>query len=110
MPSVSSSQQLPACWRLIDSSAAKASQTVAGPDFAMVCHSSRKHAVFSVSDVLFTAAVAVAAEKGSGGRVQPVFISLDPQRDTVPQVARYVKEFHPRLIGLTGSKDKVPDH
>jgi protein SCO1 len=39
--------------------------------------------------------------------VQPVFISLDPARDTVPQVARYVKEFHPRLIGLTGPKDKV---
>jgi SCO1/SenC len=47
------------------------------------------------------------AEKGSGGKVQPVFISLDPERDTVPQVARYVKEFHPRLIGLTGSKAKV---
>lgn len=49
----------------------------------------------------------MAAEKASGGRVQPVFISLDPARDTVPQVARYVREFHPRLIGLTGPKDKV---
>jgi protein SCO1/2 len=48
-----------------------------------------------------------AVEKGSGGRVQPVFISLDPERDTVPQVARYVKEFHPRLIGLTGPKAKT---
>lgn len=47
------------------------------------------------------------AEKDSGGKVQPVFISLDPARDSVPQVARYVKEFHPRLIGLTGPKDKV---
>ena len=47
------------------------------------------------------------AEKGGGGAVQPVFISLDPERDTVPQVARYVKEFHPRLIGLTGPKEKV---
>lgn len=37
-----------------------------------------------------------------GPIVQPVFISVDPARDTVPQVARYVSEFHPRLIGLTG--------
>ena len=37
-----------------------------------------------------------------GQIVQPVFISVDPARDTVPQVARYVSEFHPRLVGLTG--------
>ena len=34
--------------------------------------------------------------------MQPIFISVDPARDTVPQVARYVREFHPRLVGLTG--------
>jgi len=37
-----------------------------------------------------------------GAIVQPIFISVDPARDSVPQVARYVAEFHPRLIGLTG--------
>ncbi|KAI1792502.1 SCO1 protein [Ganoderma leucocontextum] len=41
-------------------------------------------------------------DKEYGPIVQPVFISVDPARDTVPQVARYVAEFHPRLIGLTG--------
>ena len=42
------------------------------------------------------------ADKEYGPIVQPVFISVDPARDTVPQVARYVSEFHPRLVGLTG--------
>lgn len=36
-------------------------------------------------------------------KVQPLFITLDPQRDTVEHLARYVPLFHPRLIGLTGS-------
>lgn len=38
-----------------------------------------------------------------GPIVQPIFISVDPARDSTSQVARYVREFHPRLIGLTGS-------
>ena len=42
------------------------------------------------------------ADKQYGPIVQPIFISVDPARDTVPQVARYVSEFHPRLVGLTG--------
>lgn len=33
----------------------------------------------------------------------PVFVSIDPERDTVARVAEYVKEFHPRLLGLTGT-------
>nr|WP_245326669.1 SCO family protein [Bradyrhizobium sacchari] len=35
--------------------------------------------------------------------VQPVFITLDPERDTVAHLAEYVPLFHPRLLGLTGS-------
>ncbi|KAH9916778.1 SCO1/SenC-domain-containing protein [Fomitopsis serialis] len=41
-------------------------------------------------------------DKQFGPVVQPVFISVDPARDTIPQVARYVADFHPRLVGLTG--------
>lgn len=40
-------------------------------------------------------------------QVQPVFISVDPARDTPKKVKAYVKEFHPRLIGLTGSEEAV---
>jgi protein SCO1/2 len=39
--------------------------------------------------------------------VTPVFITLDPERDGVKQVASYVKEFHPRMIGLTGSTESI---
>ncbi|XP_015897248.3 protein SCO1 homolog 1, mitochondrial [Ziziphus jujuba] len=43
----------------------------------------------------------------SGIEIVPVFISVDPERDTVEQVHEYVKEFHPKLIGLTGSSDEI---
>lgn len=39
--------------------------------------------------------------------VQPLFITVDPQRDTAPALAAYVKDFHPRLIGLTGTEEEV---
>lgn len=35
--------------------------------------------------------------------VQPLFVTLDPQRDTSEHLAQYVPLFHPRLLGLTGS-------
>ena len=42
------------------------------------------------------------SDKVYGPIVQPVFISVDPARDSVPQVRSYVADFHPRLVGLTG--------
>ncbi|HCX14909.1 MAG TPA: SCO family protein [Rhodospirillaceae bacterium] len=35
--------------------------------------------------------------------VLPVFISLDPERDTAEVVAGYIENFHPDFIGLTGT-------
>ncbi|CAN4108705.1 unnamed protein product [Withania somnifera] len=46
-------------------------------------------------------------EKTSGIEIVPVFISVDPERDTVEQVGEYVKEFHPNLIGLTGTPEEI---
>ncbi|XP_007444883.1 protein SCO2 homolog, mitochondrial-like, partial [Python bivittatus] len=40
-------------------------------------------------------------------RLQPVFIRVAPEGDTVAAVAKYVKEFHPRLRGLTGTPEQV---
>ena len=39
--------------------------------------------------------------------VQPLFITLDPERDTTVHLADYVPLFHPRLIGLTGSAEQI---
>lgn len=39
--------------------------------------------------------------------VQPLFISIDPARDTPEIMADYVGSFHPRMIGLTGSEEQV---
>jgi cytochrome oxidase Cu insertion factor (SCO1/SenC/PrrC family) len=38
----------------------------------------------------------------AGDAVQPLFITLDPQRDTAEHLKDYLALFHPRLIGLTG--------
>ncbi|MEA3013970.1 MAG: hypothetical protein QOD42_2515 [Sphingomonadales bacterium] len=40
-------------------------------------------------------------------RVQPIFISIDPERDTPAVLRQYVSAFHPRLIGLTGSAEEI---
>lgn len=40
-------------------------------------------------------------------KIQPVFISFDPQRDTVEALKGYVPLFHPKLIGLTGTPEQT---
>ena len=42
-----------------------------------------------------------------GESVQPLFITLDPARDTTTRLAAYVPSFHPHLIGLGGSAGAV---
>ncbi len=42
-------------------------------------------------------------------RVQPLFITVDPRRDTAKVMAEYVKAFDPRILGLTGSAAAIAD-
>lgn len=47
------------------------------------------------------------SDPARGAKVQPLFVSVDPARDT-PQVLRaFTANFHPRLIGLTGTPDEL---
>jgi protein SCO1 len=48
------------------------------------------------------------AEDGArAARVQPIFISVDPARDTPAVLRQFVAAFHPRMIGLTGSEAEI---
>jgi protein SCO1/2 len=53
-----------------------------------------------MSDAMDTLGVA-------GEKVQPIFISVDPDRDTPDVLADYVAAFHPRLVGLTGRPQEL---
>ena len=40
-------------------------------------------------------------------KLTPIFITVDPERDPPEKMALYVKSFHPRLVGLSGSSEEV---
>ena len=40
-------------------------------------------------------------------KVQGIFISVDPKRDTPEKLAEYAAFFHPNLIGVTGTAEEV---
>lgn len=44
--------------------------------------------------------------KGHPG-VVPLFISVDPSRDTIKQLKFYGQDFHKSIVYLTGTKDQV---
>ena len=46
-------------------------------------------------------------DSARAARVQPLFITVDPARDTPGVLRRYVANFHPRLIGLTGTEAEI---
>ncbi|MFZ4408898.1 MAG: SCO family protein [Paracraurococcus sp.] len=58
---------------------------------------------------LGTMAAALDSLGAAADRVAPVFISVDPQRDTPTALADYVSRFHPRLQGLTGTPEQIAE-
>lgn len=52
-------------------------------------------------------AEAVELLEAQGQMVQPVFISVDPKRDTPEALAEFTDYLHPRMLGLTGTPEQV---
>eukprot|EP01062_Namystynia_karyoxenos_P065906 TRINITY_DN5995_c0_g1_i1.p1 TRINITY_DN5995_c0_g1~~TRINITY_DN5995_c0_g1_i1.p1 ORF type:complete len:291 (+),score=86.32 TRINITY_DN5995_c0_g1_i1:50-874(+) len=49
-----------------------------------------------------------ALEKRFGdGCLLPLFVTVDPDRDTPERLADFLRPFHPRLVGLTGTREEV---
>jgi protein SCO1/2 len=46
---------------------------------------------------------------GAAARTQPLFITVDPARDTPAALKQFVHAFHPRLIGLTGTPSAIAE-
>ncbi|MGO8917166.1 MAG: SCO family protein [Stellaceae bacterium] len=56
---------------------------------------------------LTTMGAALGALGEAGTAVQPIFITIDPARDTVAQMKSYAANFTPRLLALTGTDEQV---
>ena len=40
-------------------------------------------------------------------KVQPLFVTVDPERDTVAVMTEYLKSFDPRIVGLSGTQAQI---
>jgi len=63
-------------------------------------------------DVCITSLSSIAAgleklTEAERSQIQPIFISIDPERDDPARVGEYARYFYPTMIGLTGSLDEV---
>ena len=46
-------------------------------------------------------------QEGIDSKITPVFISVDPERDTPERIKSYLTQFHYKIIGLTGSRPQL---
>jgi protein SCO1/2 len=49
------------------------------------------------------------SDPARAARVVPIFVSVDPERDSPAVIKEYVAAFHPRLVGLTGTPSQLAD-
>ena len=73
----------------------------------MLVHFGYTHCPDVCPTSLYNLAQAVKRLGSKGERIRPIFVTVDPQRDTVEILASYVQAFHPRMVGLTGSKEQI---
>ncbi len=59
------------------------------------------------TDLARNARALQALDTGTADKLQPIFITVDPARDTPAVLRAYVANFPPRLIGLTGSQAAI---
>ena len=52
-----------------------------------------------------TAALGLLGERAA--EIQPILITVDPERDTPEMLAEHVPKIHPRLVGLTGTEEQL---
>ena len=56
---------------------------------------------------LLTIAETIKSLGARGDDLQPVFVTLDPERDTREVLEGYVRSFHPRFVALTGQVEEI---
>lgn len=47
------------------------------------------------------------ADPARGAKIAPLFITVDPARDTPESLKPFVARYHPRLLGLTGTPEQI---
>ena len=61
----------------------------------------------SCPTALFEIATALKKLGPDAARLQPIFITIDPQRDTPEVMGEYTQSFDPRIVGLTGTAQEI---
>jgi len=93
-------------WSLIDTSGKPVTERVFAGHYTLL-YFGYTHCPDVCPLTLATVAAALDTLGPRGELVQPIFISVDPQRDTPQAIRDYVGHFSPRIVGLTGPPKKI---
>lgn len=58
-------------------------------------------ALYNIKEVIDNLPIGIQSE------VVPIFITIDPNRDTIANLAHYMEQFEGKIVGLTGSEEQV---
>lgn len=80
---------------------------IAEGDFALIFFGFTHCPVICPTELQKFAAIMDSLPEEEAKKVHPLFITIDPDRDTVQALAEYVPQFHPAITGLTGDAATV---